>query len=140
MSARAAESHKYRKIVRENKREKRVLRKQREEDFWDELKELQSESSSDESNIEDSSLDEPSSDEDNLEVDNKRGDNTHEGLGDGDQDGGVQLGVEECSFRPVRKDDAGSYLRGMKGCDSSATENRERRCNRELEKSPSQTR
>ena len=74
ISARAAESHKHRKIDRENERKKRFLRKQREEeDFWDEFEELQSESSSDESNIEDSSLDEPSSDEDNLEVDNKRG-------------------------------------------------------------------
>ena len=70
-------------------------------------------------------------------MDNKRGDNTHEGLGDHD---GVQLGVEEHSFRPIWKDDAGSYLQGMKGCGSSATEKREKRRNRELEKSASQTR
>ena len=128
ISARAAGSHKYRKIYRENERKKRFLRKQREEeDFWDELEELQSESSSDESNIEDSSLDEPSSDKDNVEVDNRRGDNTHEGLGD--QDGGVQLGDKERSFRLVWKDDAGSYLRGMKGCDLSAAEKRERQRN-----------
>ena len=139
ISARAAESHKHRKIDRENKQKKRFLRKQREEeDFWDELEELQSESSLDESNTEDSSLDEPSSDEDNVEVDNKLGDNTYEGLGD--QDGGVQVGDKERSFRPVWKDDAGSYLRGIKGCGSSATEKRERRRNRELEKSASQTR
>ena len=125
ISARAAESHKRRKIDRENEQKKRFLRKQREEeDFWDELEEFQSESSSDESNIEDSSLDEPSSDEDNVEVDNRRGDNTHAGLGD--QDGGVQLGDKERSFRPVWKDDAGSYLRGMKRYGSSATEKRER--------------
>ena len=124
ISARAAESHKHRKIDRENERKKR---------FCDELEELQSESSSDESNIEHSSLGEPSSDEDNMEVNNQRGDNTREGLGD--QDGGVQLGVaEERSFRPVWKDDAGSYLRGMQGCGSSATEKRERRRNRELRK------
>ncbi len=85
------------------------MRKQREEeDFWDELEEFQSESSSDESNIKDSSLDEHSSDEDNMEVDNRRGDNTYLELGD--QDGGVQLGDKERSFRPVWKDNAGSYL------------------------------
>ena len=138
ISARAAESHKHRKMDRKNERKKRFLRKQREEeDFWDELEEFQSEPSSNESNIEDSSLDEPSSDKDNLEVNNKWGDNTYEWLGD--QDGGVQLRVEERSFRPVWKDDAGSYLRGIKGCGSSATEKRERRRNRELEKSASQT-
>lgn len=104
------------------------------------LKELLSESGQDESNIEDSSLDEPSSDDDHLEVDNKRGDNnTHEGLGVGDQDGGLQLGVEDRIFRLVCKDDAGSYLRGMKGCGSSAIEKQERRQNRGLEKSASQT-
>lgn len=98
MSTGAAESHKHRKIDRENERKKRFLRKQSEEDFWDEYEELQSESSSDESNLEDSSLDELSSEEDNLEVD-ERGDNTHQGLGD--HDGGVQLGFEECSFKPT---------------------------------------
>ena len=73
ISARAAESHKHRKIDRENERKKRFLKKQIEkDDFWDEFEELQSESSSDESSIEDSSLVEPSSDEDNSEVENKR--------------------------------------------------------------------
>ena len=135
MAARAAESHKHRGVDRENERKRRFLRKQREEeDFWDEYEESLSESSSDESNLEDLSLDEPSSEEDSLEVDNKRGDNTHEGLGDH-----VQLGVKESSFRPIWKDDAGSYLRGIKGCGSSATENREKRRKRELEKSASQT-
>ena len=139
ITARAAESHKRRKIDRENERKTRVLRNQREEeDFLDELEELQSESSSGEPNIEDSSLDEPSSDGDNLEVSNKRGENTRLWLGD--QDGGLQLGVEERSFRPVWKDDAGSYLRGMKGYGSSATEKRERRRNRESEKSTSESR
>lgn len=85
ISARAAESHKYRKIGRENERKKKFLKKQREEDnFWDEFEGLQSESSSDESSIEDSSLVEPSSDEDNFEVENKLGDNTNEGLGEKD--------------------------------------------------------
>ncbi len=138
ISARAAESHKHRKIDRENERKKRFLRKKREEeDFWDELEEFQSKSGSDDSNIKDSSLDEPSSDEDNVVVDNRRGDNTHIGLGD--EDGEVQLGDKESSFRPVWKNYAGSYLRKMKECGSSATEKRERRCNGELKRSVSQT-
>ncbi len=70
ISARAAESHKHRKINRENERKKGFLRKQREEeDFLDELEEFQSDSSSDESKMEDPNLDKPSFDEDNVEVD-----------------------------------------------------------------------
>ncbi len=95
--------------------------------FWDKLEEFQSKSNSDESNIKDSSLDEPSSDEDNVEVDNRRGDNTHERLGD--QDGEVQLGDKKRSFRPVWKDNPGSYLQGMKRCGSLAIEKRKRQCN-----------
>ena len=57
------------------------MRKQKEEDFWDELEELQSESSLDESNIEDSSLNKLSSDKDNMEVNNKWRDNTRKSLG-----------------------------------------------------------
>lgn len=60
------------------------MRKQKEEDFWDELEELQSESSLDESNIEDSSLNKLSSDKDNMEVNNKWRDNTRKRLGDQD--------------------------------------------------------
>lgn len=58
--------------------------KQKEEDFWDELEELQSESSLDESNIEDSSLNKLSSDKDNMEVNNKWRGNTRKRLGDQD--------------------------------------------------------
>ena len=81
MSARAAESHKHRKIDLENKRKRWFLRNQREENIWDEYEEplLELESSLEEWNLEDSSLDEPTSEEDNLELDNKRGDNTYEG-------------------------------------------------------------
>ena len=111
ITARATESHKHRKIDREYERKKRE-----EEDFWDEFEELQSESSSDESSIEDSSLVEPSSDEDNLEEVKKRGDNTCESLGA--EDGGVELGDKDRSFKPVWKDDAGNYLRGISGCGS----------------------
>ena len=50
----------------------------------------------------------------------------------GDHDGGVPLGVEERSFRLIWKDDAGSYLREIKGCGSSATVKQEKRHNREL--------
>lgn len=65
----------------------RFLRKQRkEEDFWDELKELQLEFRFDKSNIKDSSLDELSSDKNIMEIDNKLGDNTHEELGDLDKE------------------------------------------------------
>ena len=140
MSARAAESHKHRKIDRENERKRRFLRKQREEeDFWDEYEEPCSESSSDESRFEDSSHDGTSSEEDNLDKGNIRGDNICEGLGD-DDNGGVQLRVEERIFRPAWKDKAGGYLRGIKGCGSSVTQKREKRRIRELEKSASQTR
>ena len=132
ITARAAESHKHRKIDREYERKKRFLKKQsEEEDFWDEFEELRSESSSDESSIEDSSLVEPSSDEDNPEMVKKRGGNTSEGLGD--EDGGVQLGDEERSFKPGWEDDAGSYLRGISGCGSLSSEKRKRRRNRDLE-------
>ena len=48
--------------------------------------------------------------------------------------------VKDQSFRPVWKDDAGEYLRGIRGCGSSATEKRERRRKREMEKSASITR
>lgn len=99
------------------------------------------ESSSDESNIE-SSLDESSSEEGDLELDDVRGDdvwgdNTLEGLRD---NGGVQLEVNENSFRPVWKDDAGSFLRGIQGYGSSATTKREKRRKREIEKSASGSR
>ena len=53
---------------------------------------------------------------------------------------GVQLGVEDPIFRPVWKDDAGVYLRGVRGCGSSTTEKHERQRKRELEKSASTTR
>lgn len=56
-------------------------------------------------------------------VDNVRGDNKHEGLGDNE---GAQLEVKERSFKPVWKDNSGSYLRGIQGCGSSATTKREK--------------
>lgn len=94
------------------------------------------ESSSDESNVE-SSLDESSSEEGDLALDDVRADNTLEGLGD---NGGVQSEVKENSFRPVCKIDAGSYLRGIQRCGSSATTKREKRRKREMEKSASGSR
>ena len=115
------------------------MRKQREEeDFWDEHEDPRSESSSDESNFDESSHDEQSSDEESLEVDDGRGDNTQEGLRD--NDGGVPLEVEDPIFRPVWKDNAGGYLRGVRGCGSSTTEKRKRQRKRKLEKSASTTR
>lgn len=103
ITAHAAKSHKSRKIDRGNQRRTRFLRKQREEkDFWDEHEDPQSESSSGESNSDEPSLGERSSNEENVEADDGRGDNTKERLGD--NDGEVQLEVEDHTFRPVGKE------------------------------------
>ncbi|MCJ1345846.1 hypothetical protein MMC31_004055, partial [Peltigera leucophlebia] len=115
-----------------------ILRRQKEEeDFWDEHEDPRLESSSDESNCDESSQDESSSAEEDLVIENKRGDSTCEGLGD--DDGGVQLESGERTFKPTWREDAGGYLRGVRGCGSSATDKRERRRKKELEKSASQT-
>ena len=139
ITARAAECKKQRKIDQENQQNRRFLRKQREEeDFWDEHEDFRLESSSDESNFVELSLDGYSSDEENQDGrENRRGDSTQEGLGD--DDGGVQLELNNHSIQPVWKNDAGKYLRGIRGCGSSATEKRERRRKRELAKSASTT-
>ena len=138
ITVRAAESKKHRKIDEENQR-RRFLRKQREEeDFWDEHEDFRSESSSDESDFVESSLDGYSSDEETLDEGENGGDGTQEGLGD--DNGGVQLEAKKHIIVPVWKDDAGGYLRGIRGCGSSATEKRERRRKREMEKSASTTR
>ena len=50
------------------------------------------------------------------------------------------MGGEEHALKPTWRQDAGGYLRGVRGCGSSATRKRERRRKRELEKSASQTR
>ena len=47
--------------------------------------------------------------------------------------GGVQLEVKDQSFRPIWKDDAGEYLRGIRERGSSAIEKRERQRKREME-------
>ena len=78
----------------------------------------ESESSSDESTFDEPSLDKPSSDEENP-VDNRDEENIYEGLGD--NDGGLLLNVEDRSSRPIWNDNAGGYLRGMRGCGSLAT-------------------
>ena len=123
ITARAAETKKHRKIDEENQRRRRFLRKQREEeDFWDEHEDFRSESSSD---------------EEILEEGENGGDGTQEGLGD--DNGGIPLEVKKNVVVPVWKENAGGYLRGIKGCSSSATEKRERRRKRELEKSASTT-
>lgn len=120
ITARAAESHKSRKIDRGNQRRKRFLRKQKEEeDFWDEHEDPQSESNSDESNFDESSLVERSSDKENVDADDGRGDNTKEGLGD--DDGGIQLEVEDNNFRRVWKDDADGYLQGVRELEKSVS-------------------
>ena len=68
---------------------------------------------------------ERSSDEENVEADDGRRDNTKEPLGD--NDGEVQQEIEDHTFRPVWKDVAGGYLRGVRGYSSSTTKKRERK-------------
>lgn len=80
---------------------------------------------------------ERSSDEENVEADDGRRDNTKEPLGD--NDGEVQQEIEDHTFRPVWKDVAGGYLRGVRGYSSSTTKKRERKRQRDLEKSASTT-
>lgn len=121
ITARAAESNKRKKVDQENQQKRRFLRKRRGEDFLDEYEAPESASSSDESILDEPSLDEPSSEEENS-VDNQDEENTYKGLGD--NDGGVLLEVEDRSFRPTWNDNAGGYLRGIRGCGSSATKKR----------------
>ena len=71
-------------------------------------------------------------------VEGDGGDNIQKGPGD--DDGGVRIEPEEQNFRRTWEKDADGYLRGVRGCDSSATDKRERRRKRELEKSASRTR
>lgn len=143
ITARAAESNKARKPDQENQRKKRFFRKQKEEeDFWDEHEDLRSELSSDESSSDKSSSDKSrlcgrSFDEEDSDGNYGRGDNTKEGLGNNDR--GVQLVVEDHSFKPIWKDDADGYLRGVRGCGSLTTEKRERKRKKELENSASTT-
>lgn len=53
---------------------------------------------------------------------------------------GVQLEIEDRTFESKWKSDAGGNLGGVRGCSSSATETREKRPKKELEKSASGTR
>lgn len=50
-------------------------------------------------------------------VEGKRGDGTCEGLGNDDE--GVKLEGTEHPFKPNWGEDAGGYLRGVRGCGSS---------------------
>ena len=136
ITARSLESRKQRKVDNENQREKEFLRRLREEeDYWDEY-EHNLESSSDESDDNESSPDESSSDEEEGVIgENRKEEGVHEGLGD--NEGGVQLEIEERTFEPKWNSDAGDYLRGVRGCGSSRTNKREKRCKKELEKSAS---
>ena len=109
------------------------MRRQREEeDYWDEYEDFSLDSSSEESDGNESSPDQPSSDgeEEKVIEDSKRGEDIREGLGD--DEGGVQLEIEERIFEPKWKSDAGGYLRGVRGCGLSATETRENRRKKEL--------
>ena len=117
------------------------MRRQREqEDYWDEHEDYGLDSSSDESDCDELSLDSLSSDDEREVVIEEGGkeEGTCEGLGD--DEGGVLLDDNKRILKPVWKKDAGGYLRGVRGCGSPATENREIRRKKELEKSASQTR
>ena len=135
------ESGKHRKVVGyENQRKREILRRQREEDYWDENEDFSLDSSSEEPDGNESSPDQPSSDreEENVIEDSKGGEDIREGLVD--DEGGVQLEIEKRTFKPRWKSDAGGYLRGVRGCSSSATETLEKRRKKELEKSAFYTR
>ena len=150
MTAQSIETRKRQKIDGENRKQRDVLRRQREqEDLWDEYEDPRLESSSDESDCDESSLDEFSSDEDvvaehnvivgdNLVEGSRRGDSTFEGLGDGD--GGVQLKNEERVFNPFWRPGADDYLRQTLGCGSKATENRRKKEKRKREELVLETR
>ena len=141
ITARSLESRKHRKVVdHENQQRKEILRRQREEEnHWDECGDCSLDPSSEKSNGNEPSQNQPSSDEEKDEVieDNKGGEDIREGLGDDEE--GVQLEIEKRTFEPKWKSDAGDYLRGVRGCGSSATKTREKRRQKELEKSPSHT-
>lgn len=49
----------------------------------------------------------------------------HKGLGD--DEGGVELEIEERTSEPKWKSDAGDYLRGVRGCSSLAIEKRKKK-------------
>lgn len=63
---------------------------------------------------------------------------TREGLGD--DEGGLLLENKKCIFEPTRKSESGGYFRGVRGCGSCATKEREIKHKKELEKSASHIR
>ena len=67
--------------------------------------------------------------------DSKSEGDIHESLRNDEWGGGVQLEMEKRTFEPKWKIDTGGYLRGVRGCGSSATETCEKRREKELEKS-----
>ena len=118
------------------------MRKQREEeDYGDEYEDYSLESSSDESECNEPSLDLPSSEEEEEEreriKDKRKDEGTREGLGD--DEGGVPLENKRRIFEPTSKSEAGGCLRGVRGCGSHATKEREIKRKKELEKSASHT-
>lgn len=141
ITARSLEIRKHRKVDKDNQQKREILRRGREEedhleeDFLDGDDNLRLESSSHELNCEASCQDRPSSEKEDLV---EKGDRICDGLGD--DGGGVLLGVEERTFKPTWRGNAGGYLRGVRGCGSSATKKRERRRIKELKTSASQTR
>lgn len=112
ITSRSLEIRKQRKTDREAQ-QKEFLIRQRE---GDENGNLGSKHTPDDPNYDRSSQNEPSHEEE-LVVENKRRDSTCEGLGN--NNGGVQLRAEERAFKPTWRQDAGGYLRGVRGCGSS---------------------
>ena len=141
ITARSLKSCKQRKVDNENQREIFFLRiLKEEEDYWDEYED-NLESSSDESDDNESSPDESSSDEEGGVIEENRKEEgvlVHEGLGD--NKGGVQVEIKERTFEPEWKSDAGDYLRGVRGFDSSRTNRHEKQRKKELEKFASHSR
>ncbi len=104
------------------------MRKQREEeDYWDEYEDYSLEFSSEESECDEPSLDLPSSEEEEEEgeriKDKRKEEGTCKGLGD--DEGGGPLENKKRIFKPIWKSEVGGYLRGVRGCSSHATQERE---------------
>lgn len=111
-----------------------------EKDIFVGIENLRSVSNSHAFNCDRSSQNETSNEKDYLVVENMRGEGTSTCDGLGLDDGGVQLITQGQTFKPTWRGDASGYLRRVRGCGSSATKKRERRREKELEKSASQTR
>ena len=118
-----------------------MRRQKKGEDYWDEYKDFSLDFSSEELDGNKFSLDQPSSDgrkEEVIKDYSKRGKDICEGLGDDERR--VQLEIEERTFEPKWKNNAGGYFQKVRGCSLSAIKTCEKRRKKELEKSASHIR